>query len=58
MSKTEPLTPEEKRIIARIAMKFPREQMVYQAAHHETVWKKQRKGAIIPYTDSGEINAL
>jgi putative zinc finger/helix-turn-helix YgiT family protein len=58
VSKAEPLTPVEKRIIARIAMRFPREQMVYHAAHRETAWKKQDRGAIIPYTDSGEINAL
>ncbi len=57
-SKAEPLTPEEKKIIARIAARFPREPMVYQAAHGERVWKKQRRGAIIPYTDSGEIKAL
>ena len=58
VSKAEPLTPEEKRITARIAMKFPREQMVYHAAHRETIWKKKPRGAIIPYTDSGELTAL
>jgi putative zinc finger/helix-turn-helix YgiT family protein len=58
VSKDEPLTPEEKRITARIAMKFPREQMVYHAAHRETIWKEKPRGAIIPYTDSGELTAL
>jgi putative zinc finger/helix-turn-helix YgiT family protein len=57
-SKAEPLTPEEKRILARIAMKFPQERMVYNAAHRERVWKGKAKGAIIPYTDSAELAAL
>ena len=48
----------KKGIIARIAMKFPREQMAYHAAHREMIWKKQPRGAIIPYTNSGEIAAL
>lgn len=54
----ESLSSEEKKIIARLAMKFPREQMVYAAAHREPAWKNKPKGAIIPYTDSGELTAL
>jgi putative zinc finger/helix-turn-helix YgiT family protein len=54
-SKANPLSPEEKRIIARIAMKFSRERMVYDAAHKEKIWKRQPNGAIIPYTDSSEL---
>ena len=54
-SKAEPLTPEERRIITRIAMTFSRERMVYDAAHKEKIWKKQPNGAIIPYTDSSEL---
>ena len=54
-SKAEPLSPEEKRIITRIAMEFPEERMVYDATHKEKVWKKQPNGAIIPYTDSAEL---
>jgi len=57
-SRAEPLSSEEKRIIARIAMKFPEERMVYDAAHKEKVWKKQPNGAIIPYTDSAELTGL
>jgi putative zinc finger/helix-turn-helix YgiT family protein len=57
-SKAEPLNPEEKRIITRIAMTFPEERMVYDAAHKEKIWKKQPNGAIIPYTDSVELTAL
>ena len=57
-SKAERLSREEKRIIIRIAMKFPEERMVYNAAHKEKIWKKQPNGAIIPYTDSGELTGL
>jgi putative zinc finger/helix-turn-helix YgiT family protein len=57
-SKVEPLNPEEKRIITRIAMKFSEERMVYDAAHKEKIWKKQPNGAIIPYTDSVELTGV
>jgi putative zinc finger/helix-turn-helix YgiT family protein len=54
-SKAEPLTPEERRIITRIAVKFSQERMVYDAAHKEKIWKRQPNGAIIPYTDSSKL---
>ena len=57
-SKAEPLRREEKRIITRIAMKFPEERMAYEAAHKEKIWKKQPNGAMIPYTDSAELTGL
>jgi len=57
-SKAEPLSREEKRIVTRIAMKFPEERMVYDAAHKEKMWKKQPNGAIIPYTDSAELGGV
>lgn len=57
-TKAEPLTPEEKRIITRIALKFPEERMAYDAAHKEKIWKKQPNGAIIPYTDSAELTGV
>jgi len=57
-SKADALSPEEKRIIARIAFKFPEERMAYDAAHKEKIWKKQPNGAIIPYTDSADITGL
>ena len=57
-AKAEPLSPEEKRIITRIALKFPKERMVYDAAHKEKIWKKQPNGAIIPYPDSAELSGL
>jgi hypothetical protein len=53
-----PLTDEEKRIINRIAMRFPKEQMVYEATHKEKIWKRYPKGAIIPYPDSAELTEL
>jgi putative zinc finger/helix-turn-helix YgiT family protein len=55
---TEPLTPEERRILTRVALKFPREQLVFKATHREPAWKKKSNGQLIPYTDSGEIRAL
>ncbi len=54
-SKADPLSREEKRIITRIAMEFPEERKVYEAAHKEKIWKRQVNGAIIPYTDSAEL---
>jgi hypothetical protein len=57
-SEASPLSREEKRIITRIAMKFPEERMAYEAAHKEKIWKKQLNGAIIPYTDSAELTGL
>jgi len=57
-STAEPLTSEEKRLITRIARTFPQEQMVYDAAHRETIWKKKTPGAIIPYSDSTNLAGL
>lgn len=57
-SSAAPLSPEEKRIITRIARTFPQEQMVYDAAHQEIIWERQATGAIIPYSDSAELTAL
>jgi len=54
----EPLSAEEKRILTRIALKFPREQLVFRAAHGEPAWKKKSNGQLIPYTDSSELTAL
>jgi hypothetical protein len=47
----EPLTDEEKKIIARVALTFPTKQSVIDAAHREEVFKNKRKGELIPYTD-------
>lgn len=57
-STAEPLTSEEKRLITRIAMTFPEEQMVYDASHREIIWNKKTTGTIIPYSDSAKLNGL
>jgi putative zinc finger/helix-turn-helix YgiT family protein len=57
-SKAEPLSREEKRIITRIALRFPEERMAYEAAHKENIWERQPNGAIIPYTNSAELAGL
>ena len=57
-SSAEPLTPEEIRIITRIARTFPKEQMVYDTAHREVIWKKKATGSIIPYSDSAELTTV
>ena len=56
--KAEPLSPEEERIITRIALKFPKERMVYDAAHKGKIWKKHLNGALIPYTYSTELTGI
>jgi putative zinc finger/helix-turn-helix YgiT family protein len=57
-SKAEPLSPEEKKIINRIAMRFPKERMVYDAAHREAIWKNQPNGATIPYSGSSQLTEM
>jgi len=54
----EPLSEEEMRIIESIVKAFPREQMVYDAAHREVVWKRAPVGAPIPYTDASELTEI
>ena len=39
-------------------MTFPKEQMIYDAAHREGVWKRQPNGAIIPYSDSSQLTQV
>lgn len=57
-SSAEPLTSEEKRFITRIARTFSQDQMIYDAAHRETIWEKKTPGAIIPYSDSANLTGL
>lgn len=47
----EPLTEEERQIIRRVALVFPTDQQVIDAAHRELIWKEKQTGAMIPYTD-------
>jgi putative zinc finger/helix-turn-helix YgiT family protein len=53
-----PLGSEEEKIIYRVALNFPREKMVYEAAHQEEIWKEKPIGNMIPYTDSVNLKAL
>lgn len=54
----EPLTLEEKRIITRISWIFPKEQMMYDAAHREIILKRRTIGEIIPYPDSAKLTEI
>ncbi len=51
----EPLSREEERIIEEIARKFPKDQMIYDAAHREKVWSRAATGALIPYSCAHEL---
>ncbi len=57
-SAAEPLSVEEKRIINCIAMRFPIEQMVYDAAYKETAFTKQPLGAMISYSTSPALREV
>jgi len=54
-SLAERLSADELLIIHKIAVRFPHEQMVYDAAHREKVWKETSTGALIPYARSSEL---
>ncbi len=54
----EPFSKEEKRIIARIARKFPKNQDIYNAVHKEIVWSEKPSGANIPYSDSDRLTQI
>ncbi|MEN6317764.1 MAG: type II TA system antitoxin MqsA family protein [Syntrophaceae bacterium] len=54
----EQLTDEEKRIIRKVALMFPQNRQVYEAAHRELIWKEKTKGAIIPYIDATRLTEI
>ena len=54
----EPLTSEEKKIISRIALRFPKDQMVIDASHREVIVQRKPIGSIIPYSDAAELTGL
>ncbi|HVO68058.1 MAG TPA: type II TA system antitoxin MqsA family protein [Syntrophales bacterium] len=54
-AEAEQLTDEEGRIIRKIALRFPRNQQVYDAAHRELIWQEKTTGAMIPYTDASRL---
>lgn len=57
-TKAEPLSEDEKKIIAKIAKTFPTKQMVFDASHREPAWKDKTVGAIISYRDSDQIEGI
>jgi len=54
-NEAEPLSDDELGILKKLAKKFPEEQMVYDAAHREKVWKDAKTGALIPYSCAHEL---
>jgi len=57
-SKARPLTPEEKKIIVRVALTFPIKQSIVDAAHREEIWKNKAIGVIIPYSDASKLTEI
>lgn len=57
-NQAEPLLDDEHRLLKRIAEKFPDEQMVYDAAHRENIWKEAQMGALIPYSCAQELTEI
>ncbi len=57
-NEAEPLSDEELRILKRIIEAFPEEQLVYDAAHREKVWKEAQIGALIPYSCAHQLTEL
>ena len=53
-----PLTNEEEKIIARVALTFPSKQSVIDAAHRERVFRNKATGQIIPYTDASKLTEI
>jgi putative zinc finger/helix-turn-helix YgiT family protein len=54
----EPLSKDELRIIDRIAKKFPREKMIFKAAHRERIWEETATGALIPYSRAFDLTQV
>lgn len=57
-NEADPLTAEEKQIITRIAVTFPKKSDVFNASHREIVWKEKEKGSIIPYSDAQRLTEI
>lgn len=54
----DPLTKSEIKIMKKIANKFPKQEMVFDASHKEPVWKETKIGNIIPYTKADLVKEL
>jgi len=57
-TETEPLTFEEKRILVRVALAFPRKQLIIDAAHREQIYLEKKIGEIIPYSDASKLTEI
>jgi putative zinc finger/helix-turn-helix YgiT family protein len=54
----EPLTEIEKRIIRKIAVKFPSRQSIYRAVHAEPAWSQRKSGEMISYCEAQSLKSL
>lgn len=52
------LTKEEKRIICKIAKRFPTKRAIYDAAHREDIWRNKTAGALMPYSDAAKLTQI
>lgn len=52
------LTPEENKIIVRVALTFPNKRSIIDAAHRELVFLNKEKGKIIPYSDASKLTEI
>jgi hypothetical protein len=41
-----------------VALVFPSDQQVIDAAHRELIWKEKPTGAMIPYTDAQRLTEI
>jgi putative zinc finger/helix-turn-helix YgiT family protein len=57
-NEAEPLSDDELRILKKIARKFPKEQMVFEATHRERIWTEAETGALIPYSCANELTEI
>ena len=54
-SHADALTDDEMKIIDNIVKNFPREQMIFDAAHRENIWKDADNGALISYAQACDL---
>ena len=58
LTTAEPLSIDEKKIIARISKNFPANTAVFRAAHREIIWKRAPVGELIVYSDSAQLTEI
>lgn len=57
-TKAEPLSPEEKKIISRVALTFHSKRSIYNASHREKIWEQKSFGSLIPYSDAAKLTEI